>query len=99
MGVFDCAVSLGVLGLNAYSPAGLGIWRISPSTIRRRIKVWTQSDFFPTLGISSYVFFFIFSYGSHVFSGPHPISWSMADQPFLNAMFAPLVVGHAPSVV
>ena len=87
-GLLIDASSLGLLGLHAVLYAGAGFLA---GVLRRQLdenKVWTQTIF--TLGIS-FIYVILFFVLDRVFSmSPHPLSLSMAAQPFVNAVVAPV---------
>ncbi len=87
-GLLVDASSLGLIGLHAFLYACAGF---IAGLLRRQLdekKMWTQAIF--TLGVSVLYTMFYFILDRVFSTGPHPVSWSMAAQPLLNAAVAPL---------
>jgi len=87
-GMMMDASSLGVMGLHALLYSGAGYLA---GMLRRQLdekKAWTQSIF--SLGIS-FIYRVLYFVLDRIFStGPHPLSWSVAVEPLLNAAMAPV---------
>jgi len=88
-GLLMDASSLGLLGLQAVLYAGAGFFA---GILRRQLdenKAWTQTIFTLAISIVYVLLFFVLD---RLFSaGPHPISWSLVTQPFINALTAPVI--------
>jgi rod shape-determining protein MreD len=88
-GLLVDASSLGLMGLHAVLYAAVGFLA---GMLRRQLdenKVWTQTIF--TLIVSVFYGVFYFTLDRIFSPGPHPVSWGLLLQPFINSLVAPIV--------